>query len=128
MAGRLFHHQGHLIRPAQDCGPGYGNAVVFNEVLELGPTTYRERQLSRLAPQLVRPVGGCHTYNVDGGVEVLDVFGRRPSGPAYLKILDGLRPQPERSIDPAADNKVEQLASAVLQKTGDRAHPGAPPR
>ena len=128
MAGRLFRHRGRLIRPAQDCGPGYGNAVVFNEVLELGPTTYRERQLSRLGPQLARPVGGCHTYNVDGGVEVLDVFGRRPTGPAYLKIFDGPRSQPERSIDPAVDNKVEQLASAVLQKTGDRAQPGAPPR
>lgn len=87
MAGRLFHHQGRLIRPAQDCGPGYGNAVVFNEVLELGPTTYRERQLSRLAPSLKRQVAGCHTYNIDGGVEVLDVLGRQPGSAARLQIL-----------------------------------------
>jgi hypothetical protein len=89
MAGRLFHHQGRLIRPAQDCGPGYGNAVVFNEVLELGPTTYRERQLSRLAPSLKRQVAGCHTYNIEGGVEVLDVLGRQPGSAARLQVFEG---------------------------------------
>jgi hypothetical protein len=89
MAGRLFHHHGRLIRPAQDCGPGYGNAVVFNEVLELGPTIYRERQLSRLAPRLKRQVAGCHTYNVYAGVEVLDVLGRQPSSAARLQVFEG---------------------------------------
>ncbi|GAB3356738.1 hypothetical protein GCM10027430_25910 [Lysobacter tyrosinilyticus] len=89
MAGRLFHHHGRLIRPAQDCGPGYGNAVVFNEVLELGPTIYRERQLSRLAPRLKRQVAGCHTYNVYAGVEVLDVLGRQPGSAARLQVFEG---------------------------------------
>lgn len=88
MAGRLFQHRGRLIRPAQDCGPGYGNAVMFNEVTSLGPTVYCERPLSRLAPFLTRHVDGCHTYNADGGVEVLDVLGRPPSGIAYLQVLD----------------------------------------
>jgi len=88
MAGRLFHHHGRLIRPAQDCGPGYGNAVVFNEVLELGPTAYRERQLARLAPYLNRHVAGCHTYNVDGGVEVLDVLGRQPGSAPRLQVFE----------------------------------------
>lgn len=89
MAGRLFHHHGRLIRPAQDCGPGYGNAVVFNEVLELGPTVYRERQISRLAPILNRRVDGCHTYNFEGGIEVLDVLGRQPSSAPRLHVFEG---------------------------------------
>lgn len=88
MAGRLFRHRGQLIRPAQDCGPGYGNAVVFNEVLELGPASYRERPLSRLAPHLTRRMDGCHTYSRVGGIEVLDVLGRPPSGKAYLQVSD----------------------------------------
>lgn len=88
LAGRLFHHQGRLIRPAQDCAAGYGKAVVFNEVLELGPTVYRERALSRLAADGARSLDLCHTYNVDGGIEVLDVYGRPPVGAEYLHVFD----------------------------------------
>ncbi|MFC5578031.1 hypothetical protein ACFPOA_08430 [Lysobacter niabensis] len=125
MAGRLFQHHGRLIRPAQDCGPGYGNAVVFNEVLELGPSVYHERQLSRLAPYLTRRVEGCHTYNAAGGVEVLDVFGRPPSGTAYLQVFDGSRTT--RGNDAALDS-VRPTTTAGLPATGSRPHPGAPPR
>ena len=89
LAGRLFHHHGRLIRPAQDCAPGYGKAVVFNEVLELGPTVYRERVLSRLVPDWARRLDGCHTYNTDGDVEVLDVRGRPPADAVYLPVTDG---------------------------------------
>lgn len=88
MAGRLFQHQGRLIRPAQDCAPGYGAAVVFNEVLELGPTVYRERALSRLAPEWATTLDGCHTYNADGGIEILDVIGTLPAGAACLPVFD----------------------------------------
>lgn len=88
MAGKLFWHQGRLIRPAQDCGPCYGSAVVFNEVLELGPTRYRERPLSKLTPFFARRVAGCHTYNADGQIELLDLFGRPPGGTAYLSVTD----------------------------------------
>lgn len=87
-AGRLFRHHGRLIRPAQDCAPGYGRAVVFNEVLELGPAVYRERTLSRLAPDWARAADQCHTYNADGGVEILDVRGRPPAGTVFLRVLD----------------------------------------
>ncbi|MFC5568919.1 hypothetical protein ACFPN1_02430 [Lysobacter yangpyeongensis] len=88
MAGRLFRRGGRLVRPGQDCAPGYGNAVVFNEVMELSPTAYRERALSRLAPRLARMVDGCHTYNADGGIEVLDILGRPPNGTAFLQVFD----------------------------------------
>lgn len=74
-AGRLFHSGGRLVRPAQDCAPRYGAALVFNEVLELSPTRYRERQLSRLAPDWADSLDQCHTYSAAGGVEVLDARG-----------------------------------------------------
>jgi hypothetical protein len=132
MAGRLFRHNGRLIRPAQDCGPGYGNAVVFNEVLELGPTVYRERQLSRLAPYLKRRVGGCHTYNFDGGVEVLDVFGRPPGGTARLQVSDDADIEVARNSGPgggrAGTDRGAPIAPAAVPATGGQAHPGAPPR
>lgn len=87
-AGRLFRHDGRLIRSAQDCASSYGNAVVFNEVLELGPTVYRERELSRFAPAWARALDGCHSYNIDGDVEVLDVRGRTSPDGAYLPVSD----------------------------------------
>lgn len=93
MAGRLFEHQGRLIRPGQDCAPGYGKAVVFNEVVELGPRAYRERPLSRLAPRLLsHAMDGLHTYNADAGIEVLDVLGRPPKASRQFEVPNGTDP------------------------------------
>ncbi|HEY1141163.1 MAG TPA: hypothetical protein VGE88_13280, partial [Lysobacter sp.] len=123
MAGRLFRHNGRLIRPAQDCGPGYGNAVVFNEVLELSPTVYRERQLSRLAPFLKRRVAGCHTYNADGGVEVLDVLGRQPGSAARLQVFEGEGAEADDIQADKRDSKAAPEDSGALEPTR-RAYPG----
>lgn len=104
MAGKLFWHHGRLIRPAQDCGPSYGSAVVFNEVVEISPTTYAERPLSKLTPHFTRRVAGCHTYNADGQMEILDVFGRPPNSTAYLTVVDAVAgggdhpPQPKGTL------------------------------
>ena len=69
-----------LIRPAQDCAPGYGTAVVFNEVLELGPTSTASDALAA-GPATGRARSmACHTYNAAGGVEVLDARGVAPPG------------------------------------------------
>ena len=88
MAGRIFSHRGRLIRPSQDCGPNYGSAVVFNEILELGPETYRERVLSRLDPvEETKALEGCHSYSVEDGVEVLDMLGDPTAGSALLRVF-----------------------------------------
>lgn len=76
-AGPLFMHGGRLIRPAQDCAVSYGRALVFNEVLELTPSSYRERQLGRLDPAWADGLDGCHTYARCGDIEVVD--GKRPT-------------------------------------------------
>lgn len=81
-AGRVFLHGERLIRPAQDCGPRYGAAIVFNEILELSPLRYRERPLSRLAPHWADRLDGCHTYSASGGFEVLDAHGNPEWGTA----------------------------------------------
>lgn len=84
-AGRLFHDSGRLIRPAQDCAPSYGAATLFNEVLELSPSAYRERLLGRLDPGWGSSLDGCHTYSAGSSLEVLDARGVPPRG--LLKIL-----------------------------------------
>lgn len=127
MAGRLFNYKGRLIRPAQDCGPGYGNAVVFNEVMELGPNAYRERRLSRLAPYLTRTLDGCHTYSIDGGIEVLDVLGRLPGGATYLRVFDDPEDDATHGRGSFA-NPRDPMASATAPTAGGPAHPGGPPR
>lgn len=86
-AGRLYVREGRLIRPAQDCAPSYGAAVVFNEVLELTPTHYRERPLGRLDARWAKGLDGCHTYNEAGGIEVLDARGTPPADSAWLGVV-----------------------------------------
>ena len=92
LAGRLFSRDGKLIRPAQDCAPGYGAAIVFNEILELDPTHYRERVLSRLGPDWDASLDGCHTYSAAGGIEVLDAHGVAPAA---------MRSMPRAGVEPA---------------------------
>lgn len=87
-AGRLFQHGGKLVRPAQDCASCYGSAIAFNDVLELSPSRYRERPLSRLAPDWSASLGACHTYSAAGGVEVLDARGYPSAATPRLSIVD----------------------------------------
>jgi hypothetical protein len=85
-AGRLFMHDGRLIRPAQDCAVSYGAATVFNEILALSPTEYRERPLGRLDAGWAAGIDGCHTYSAAGGLEVLDARGV-PRNAAIRRVI-----------------------------------------
>lgn len=87
-AGRLFNHGARLIRPGQDCASSYGAAIVFNEVLELSPTGYRERPLSRLDPGEVPTLNGCHTYSAVNEVEVLDARGQASGEMVKLDVAN----------------------------------------
>ena len=82
LAGRLFSRDGKLIRPAQDCSPGYGAAVVFNEVLELDPAITANACCRGSAPDWSASLDGCHTYSAAGGIEVLDAHGVAPAATA----------------------------------------------
>lgn len=85
-AGRLFHYGQSLIRPSQDCAGGYGAGLVFNEVLELSPERYRERVLSRLAPDWAPGLEACHTYSAAGGIEVVDARGLPAPDTTLLRV------------------------------------------
>jgi len=74
-AGKLFFHQTALIRPAQDCSPRYGSAIVFNRIVALSETEYREEPLQKLQGDWLPGNLGSHTFNSSRHFQVVD--GRR---------------------------------------------------
>lgn len=72
-AGPPFRHDGHLIRPAQDCSRQYGGALVFNRILKLTPDEFEEELIARLDPDAKGPYpAGLHTICSAGGTTVID--------------------------------------------------------
>jgi hypothetical protein len=82
-AGRLFEHEGRLLRPSQDCALRYGHAIWLNEVLVLSPTEYRERPFERIGPEWAAGNLCTHTYDRSARFEVLDGMRTR-------RVLRGL--------------------------------------
>jgi hypothetical protein len=74
-AGRIFRHDGQIIRPSQDCSRGYGTAVVFNRIDVLTLSQYAETAIGRIEPTWSPGLLGTHTYNCSRNVEAVD--GRR---------------------------------------------------
>ncbi|HEV7271203.1 glucosamine inositolphosphorylceramide transferase family protein [Pseudoxanthomonas sp.] len=104
-AGQLFRRHGRLYRPAQCCAPVYGAAVVFNEVLGLDATHYRERQVARLDPTWMEGQDGCHTFNAAGRWQVLDVHGVPPGAEKRISVVD----HPD-AASPRLPAQVERMA------------------
>jgi len=71
-AGRFFRHGDLLIRPAQNCSRRYGGSVSLCEVLELTPSTYRERVIQELHPGWVPGNARFHTVSASEHLEFLD--------------------------------------------------------
>lgn len=70
-AGLMWHEDGVLMRPAQDCRTGYGDGVAVCRVDRLDEGGYRQSVVRRVAP----PPGatGLHTLNRVAGWEVVDL-------------------------------------------------------
>jgi hypothetical protein len=77
-AGRLFRAGDALIRPAQDCTPDYGTAVVLKRVLRLDLEAYVEETIARIDPDWAPGLLGTHTLNAAGGLTVTDSRIARP--------------------------------------------------
>jgi hypothetical protein len=71
-AGRLFWHNGDIIRPGQNSLLGYGHALVFNKVTHLTENDYRETVLEQIDPAWHPGGQSCHTYNASEDWEVID--------------------------------------------------------
>ena len=76
-AGRFVRRAGRLYRPAQDSEAGYGAGLVWCEVLELTPQTYREREAARWRGGDFGPFTGVHTFSEAGGFEAIDLKSPR---------------------------------------------------
>jgi hypothetical protein len=73
--GAVFTHQGHHLRPVQDCTKQYGGALSLCRIETLGENEFSQVPFGRIhcGPH------GCHTYN-HAGIEVIDVFSKRGLG------------------------------------------------
>ncbi|MGE0225989.1 MAG: hypothetical protein AB7F35_18280 [Acetobacteraceae bacterium] len=101
-AGPLFHVDGRLVRPSQDCSRTYGGAVVLNAVTRLDPDGFEETPIRRLEPQPEYP-HGLHTLCPAGDVTIID--GKRWA----FQPLDL-----PRKFAAVASNRLRPLRRAVL--------------
>jgi hypothetical protein len=76
-AGRIFMHDGDLIRPSQDSSRRYGGALKFNRILRLSEDAYSEESIAGFAPVGAK-IRATHTFNQAGGLTVIDAVVRRP--------------------------------------------------
>lgn len=74
-AGRVYHRNGKLHRPAQDCSTGYGGALALCAVDRLDPEGYAQTEQAVVRPGPGWPGRGLHTLNCAAGIEVVDGFG-----------------------------------------------------
>lgn len=77
-AGRIFLHDGKLIRPSQDCSVRYGYAINFNRICVLTESDYSEVREWSLEPPMRRHILGTHTWNESGGLTIIDALIRTP--------------------------------------------------
>jgi len=75
-AGRLFMRHGRLMRPAQNCSVRYGGSLVLCEVVELTPTSYRERVIEEIGPEWLAGNSGLHTLSFSPRLEMIDGYTR----------------------------------------------------
>jgi hypothetical protein len=76
-AGRLFLHNGMLLRPAQNNSARYGGSIVLNVVRELNQESYRETKLGEIEPEWLGDSISTHTLSITDRLVVTDGM-RRP--------------------------------------------------
>ena len=74
--GRIFLHDGNLIRPSQDSSRRYGYALKFNRITTLSETDYAEVAEGGFTPA-GSPYLATHTFNQAGDMVVIDAVLRR---------------------------------------------------
>lgn len=72
-AGKPFVENGKLFRPSQDCSSHYGRAVNICQIVDLSPTTFEEKIVSRIGPNASSSYpSGLHTFNYTTKTIVFD--------------------------------------------------------
>lgn len=71
-AGKIFVHDGNIIRPGQDCSVRYGYAITLNHIEILSETEYKEKLITKISPDCL-PNNLCiHTINSNEDIDVID--------------------------------------------------------
>jgi hypothetical protein len=70
-AGAFIRQGGRTLRPVQDCSRYYGGAVTFCQIDALDRSKFVQTPVGRIRSGAF----GCHTYNRQSGLEVVDLFG-----------------------------------------------------
>jgi hypothetical protein len=76
-AGKIFMRNGRLFRPSQDCSVRYGYGLRINEIVELSPDRYEEREEEFVEPDWSMNALAVHTLSHDSGLTVYDAIYRR---------------------------------------------------
>jgi hypothetical protein len=76
-AGRIFHHEGRLVRPSQNCSVDYGYAMNFNQIVTLSETEYAETHERAFKPPATGKILATHTFNSLGGLTAIDAIQLR---------------------------------------------------
>lgn len=71
-AGGVFEHKGRLIRPSQDCGRTYGEALLFNKIESIIPEDYSESVFHRVDGSGLALLAGVHSYSRVNDWECID--------------------------------------------------------
>ena len=72
-AGLMWHEDGVLMRPAQDCRTGYGAGLAICRVDRLDEGGYRQNVVRRVGPPPGVGAAGLHTLNRAEGWEAVDL-------------------------------------------------------
>jgi len=87
-AGPLFHKDGKLFRPAQDCSRRYGGAMVIHEITEMSPERYAEHTVARIQADWEPGLQGTHTFSHRPGLTVIDVLREVPRSKIWKRMPD----------------------------------------
>lgn len=77
MAGPIYEKDGKRYRLSQYSEHHYGEAVNFNEIIELNERSYREIPVDRLGPSEHPRIAGVHTFTETANVRFVDVLRKR---------------------------------------------------
>ncbi len=77
-AGAIQQSDGRLYRIVQDCSENYGRRLHVREILELTPSSYRERHIRSVEPDWEKGLSGVHTYTFCNGIEAVDAMNFQP--------------------------------------------------
>ena len=98
-AGAVFHRNGALWRPVQDCSQGYGRALKIMRVERLDTQRFEQTMTALIRPGPRWPGGRLHTLNRSGDLETIDGTTYNPKSDYLRKLIAPMfdpRAMPER--------------------------------